>query len=102
MPVITFIEPGGTVRAVTAIIGESLMLAATRAGVEGIVGECGGSAMCATCHCYLEAGTLPAPEALEAETLEFNAADLRPESRLACQVVASAAMDGLVLRVVGQ
>lgn len=102
MPDITFIEPGGTARTVTAIPGESLMVAATRAGVAGIVGECGGSCMCATCHCYLESGDLPPPAALEAETLEFTAENPRPDSRLTCQITATAAMEGVVLRVAGR
>ena len=79
--------------------GESLMVAATRAGVQGIIGECGGSAMWATCHCYLEGGTLPEPEALEAETIEFNARNVRPNSRLTCQAIATDSMHGVVLRV---
>ena len=99
MPDITFIEPGGTARTVTATPGESLMLAATRAGIDGIIGECGGSAMCATCHCYHEAGTLPPPDSLEADTIEFNALNVQPHSRLACQIRATDALVGLVLRV---
>jgi ferredoxin, 2Fe-2S len=99
MPTITFIEPNGAVREVAAAIGESLMIAATRDAVDGIVGECGGSAMCATCHCYLEAGELPAPQSLEADTIEFTALNVQPNSRLTCQVIASEAMKGVTLRV---
>lgn len=102
MPEITFIQPDGTERIVVATPGESLMVAATRAGIDGIIGECGGSCMCATCHCYLESGELPPPEQLEAETLEFIAENPRPESRLTCQVQASQAMDRVVLRVAGR
>lgn len=102
MPDITFIQPDGTSRVVAAAPGESLMVAASRAGIDGIIGECGGSSMCATCHCYLESGELPPPEPLEAETLEFIAENTRPESRLTCQVVATEAMDGVVLRVAGR
>ena len=100
MPTIIFIEKSGARRAVEATVGESLMVAATRAGVEGIVGECGGSAMCATCHCYADpSAPLPPREEMEAETLEFVAGNVTGESRLACQIVASDAMDGIVLRV---
>ena len=102
MPEITFIEPDGSARVVTAAPGESLMVAATRAGVAGIIGECGGNCMCAPCHCYLEAGDLSPPEDLEAETLEFNAENARPESRLTCQIVATEGMQGIVLRVAAQ
>jgi 2Fe-2S ferredoxin len=99
MPIVTFVEPDGTRREVPAQPGESLMVAATRAGVAGIIAECGGSAMCATCHCYLVEGELPAPEPLEAETLEFVALNTRAESRLTCQVSVSEAMAGVVLQV---
>ncbi|MCX7644035.1 MAG: (2Fe-2S)-binding protein [Rhodobacteraceae bacterium] len=99
MPMITFVEPDGTLREVPALAGESLMAAATRANVAGIIGECGGSAMCATCHCYLVSGDLPAPGPLEAETIEFVAQNTRPESRLTCQITATEALEGLVLQV---
>lgn len=99
MPNIIFVEPDGTRREVSALPGESLMAAATRANVAGIIGECGGSAMCATCHCYLVSGDLPPAEPLEAETVEFVAQNTRPESRLTCQITATEAMDGLVLQV---
>lgn len=99
MTLITFVEADGTRRDVPVRPGESLMVAATRAGVAGIIAECGGSAMCATCHCYLVTGDLPVPEALEAETLEFVASHVRAESRLTCQVTATEAMVGVVLQV---
>ena len=99
MPLITFVEPDGTRREVSATAGESLMVAATRANVAGIIAECGGSAMCATCHCYLVEGALPEAEALEAETLEFVAQNTRPDSRLTCQIIATEAMAGVVLQV---
>lgn len=99
MSEITFIEPGGAARTVTALSGESLMLTATRAGIDGIIGECGGSAMCATCHCYLEEGTLPEPESLESDTIEFVALNAQPNSRLTCQIRATDALQGVILRV---
>ena len=99
MPQITFVEPDGTRREVSARPGESLMAAATRANVAGIIAECGGSAMCATCHCYLVAGALPEAEALEAETLEFVAQNVQASSRLTCQITVTDTMAGIVLQV---
>ena len=99
MPTIIFVEPDGTRRDVPAMPGESLMVAATRANVAGIVAECGGSAMCATCHCYLVEGSLPAPEAMESETIEFVAQNTRPTSRLTCQITATPGIEGVVLQV---
>jgi 2Fe-2S ferredoxin len=78
------------------------MEAATNGGVVGIIGECGGSAMCGTCHVYLTATDfekLTPVEPLESEALEFIATDARPTSRLGCQVRLTEAMDGLVFYV---
>lgn len=78
------------------------MQALTDAGEAGIVAECGGSAMCATCHVYVAddwAGRLPAPLANELEMLECTAAQRAPSSRLSCQIKLTAALDGLVVRL---
>ena len=82
--------------------GESVMLLAVRQGVDGILAECGGSAACATCHVYVDetyAEKLPAPTEQEAQMLEFVAAERRPNSRLACQIPLSGAVDGLRIEI---
>lgn len=102
MPDITFILPDGSERGLEAPEGVSAMQAATGAGVPGIVAECGGSAMCATCHVYVDpawADKLPAPLSNELEMLECTAAERLPNSRLSCQIKLSAALQGLVLRI---
>lgn len=94
---ITFVEADGTATPIDVAEGWSLMQAATANGVEGIVGECGGSCACATCHCYVDDAlmTVLAPaNAGELDMLENVAAPRRPNSRLACQIKASAAMHG--------
>ena len=53
MPKVVFITLDGAQRVVDANVGESVMAAAVRNGIEGIIGECGGQAMCATCHVYV-------------------------------------------------
>jgi 2Fe-2S ferredoxin len=102
MATITYIEPSGNAVAVNVTDGWSLMQGATTHGVDGIVGECGGSCACATCHCYVDLGRLndllPASEA-ELAMLDNVVAERRPNSRLACQIKASAALAGLVLRL---
>jgi 2Fe-2S ferredoxin len=78
------------------------MFPARNAGVRGIVAECGGSAMCATCHCHVvsaPAGSLAPMRQDEADTIEFNAHEPRPESRLTCQITVTAALEGAVFRV---
>ena len=105
MPDITFIHPDGTAEGFEAPVGVSLMQAAMGAGVRGIVAECGGSAMCATCHVVVDdawAGQLPAPLSTELEMLECTAAQRAPHSRLSCQIALHAGLQGLVVRIPDQ
>ena len=102
MPDISFIQPDGRVDGFEAPAGVSLMAAATSFGVAGIVAECGGSAMCATCHVYVDeawADRLPPALANELELLECTAAERGPTSRLSCQIKLTDAQQGLVVRV---
>jgi len=102
MPHITYIDAAGHSATHNLPEGWNLMLGAINNGVDGIVGECGGSCTCATCHCYVDEARLadlpPVGEA-EASMLEFVAAERRPNSRLACQIKATAALEGLVLHL---
>lgn len=99
---ITYIEPSGNARTLDLPEGSSLMQGAVGNGVEGIIGECGGSCVCATCHCYVDdahLADLPAQSEDELELLSCSAAERRPNSRLACQLKASPALDGMVVTI---
>jgi 2Fe-2S ferredoxin len=100
MPNITYIEPSGQSVTLSLPIGWNLMQGATANGVDGILGECGGSCACATCHCYVDASRLselPPPSEGELAMLSNVTSERRPNSRLACQIKVSDALDGLVL-----
>lgn len=102
MPEITFIHFDGAEQGVVVPEGVSVMQAAMTAGVAGIVGECGGSAMCATCHVIVDeawADKLPPPLPTELEMLECTASEREPTSRLSCQIKITKAMQGLVVRI---
>ncbi len=102
MPHITFIEFSGQSVTLSLPVGWNLMQAATANGVNGILGECGGSCACATCHCYVDtthSGELPAALETELDMLENVASERRPNSRLACQIKVSEALEGLVVRL---
>ena len=55
---ITYIEANGQSTTVNLLDGWSLMQGATANGIDGILGECGGSCACATCHCYVDEARL--------------------------------------------
>jgi ferredoxin, 2Fe-2S len=102
MPTIHIVRADGSARDIAAAEGTNVMQAVTTAGESGIVAECGGSAMCATCHVYVDetwAGRLPAPLANELEMLECTAAERGPTSRLSCQIKITGELDGLVVRL---
>ena len=102
MATVLFVEASGAEHRIDVPTGENLMRAALNEGLEGMVGECGGGLACATCHCYVEedwADRLPAPAQTELDMLECTASERRPSSRLSCQIIASDALDGLVVHL---
>ena len=102
MTSIIFIHPDGRNERIEADGAESAMLAATSRGVDGILAECGGNAMCATCHVYVDESwlaRLPAMGSEEDALLDGTAAERTPNSRLACQIKVAPELDGLVLRL---
>ncbi len=96
MAKISFHHSDGNVDVLDVNPGTSLMRAAVTNGVDGIVGECGGQAMCATCHVYVREeylGGLPEIGDDEEEMLECTAGPRDDErSRLGCQIMVG---DGL-------
>jgi 2Fe-2S ferredoxin len=100
MPKIVFIEYDGAVHEVDAEIGATVMETALKGGVTSIVAECGGSCTCATCHVYVdEAWRDRIPPASAEEENQLDAAfDVRPNSRLSCQIKVTAALDGFTVR----
>ncbi|MGJ5035868.1 2Fe-2S iron-sulfur cluster-binding protein [Bradyrhizobium sp. HKCCYLRH3059] len=102
MTMITFIHPDNRSESVEAEDGASVMLAALTHGIDGIVAECGGNAVCATCHVYVDdawAGKLDPVSDDEDALLDGTAAERRPNSRLSCQIRVQPALAGLVVRI---
>jgi len=99
MATLTFIDKDGTARKVEAETGTTVMEAAIRNAIPGIEAECGGACACATCHVYVDAAWQEAvgkAQPMEEDMLDF-AFDVRPNSRLSCQIRVSDALDGLVV-----
>jgi ferredoxin, 2Fe-2S len=101
MPKIVFDEPGGGRREIDAPLGLTLMEVARQHGVQGVVAQCGGACMCATCHVYIDpawAERLEPREEMEEGMLE-SAWEPRDNSRLSCQIHITADLDGLHVTV---
>ena len=102
MPAVTYVSAGGQQNVIEAPVGVSVMQAAVDAGIPGIVGECGGSQACATCHVYVDpiwAKLLPPIGSDESAMLDAAASERRESSRLSCQIKLVEALDGLVVEI---
>ena len=98
MPKITYASHDGPSETVDVPVGTSVMRGAVNAGLDGIVAECGGNAMCATCHVYVAesyADRLPMVTTVEEEMLECTASERRESSRLSCQLTVTDELDGM-------
>jgi len=101
MPSIIFRDHRGHETKVEAENGSTVMEAAIRNAIPGIVAECGGACACATCHVYVDEAFMAVvgePEPMEEDMLDF-AFDVRESSRLSCQIKLTPELDGLVVRV---
>ncbi|WP_275782873.1 2Fe-2S iron-sulfur cluster-binding protein [Pararhizobium gei] len=101
MPKLSIIAFDGTHYDFDVQNGSTVMENAVRNSVPGIEAECGGACACATCHVYVDevwSAAVGAPEAMEEDMLDF-AYDVKPTSRLSCQIKMNDSLDGLVVHV---
>jgi 2Fe-2S ferredoxin len=102
MPKINYISHQGETFSIDVPVGESVMEGAVRNGIDGIVAECGGSCLCATCHVYVDERFLPLLPPLDEDQdamLDSTAAERMPNSRLSCQIAVRAELEGLIVRM---
>ena len=100
MPAVTYVSAEGEREQVELPAGTTLKDGALENGIDGIVAECGGNAMCATCHVYVDEAwleRLPARSEVEDELLDSTASVRTDASRLSCQIKLSEELDGLVV-----
>ena len=105
MTKISFHHAGGAVDVLDVDPGTSIMRAAVANGVAGIVGECGGQAMCATCHVYVRPEYLAGLPAIGDDEEEMLDCTVGPRdaarSRLGCQVTLGNGVGDLEVDVPG-
>ena len=100
MAKIHFVDHTGETRIIDVDNGATVMEAAIRNAIPGIEAECGGACACATCHVYVDEQwfeTTGGPSPMEEDMLDFGY-DVRPNSRLSCQIKVTEALEGLVVR----
>ncbi len=98
---ITYIDSSDKAQTIEAEVGATVMESAIKNDVPGIEAECGGACACATCHVYVDEAwreKTGAASPMEEDMLDFGY-DVRPNSRLSCQLKVTEALDGLVVRV---
>jgi 2Fe-2S ferredoxin len=98
---VIFVDRGGTQHTVTASNGRSIMQAARDQLAPYLIGECGGSCICASCHAYIDRrwlGLLPPVSRNEATMLDAIS-EARYNSRLTCQLIMEDRLDGVIVRI---
>ena|SRR5699024_7981768 len=101
MPIVKYILSDGNEQSVDVPVGWTVMDAARRDGVPGIVAECGGGAICGTCHVRVDPDffqKIDAADGPEAALLQI-VPESSETSRLACQIVMSEDLEGLVVEI---
>lgn len=93
----------GSERVIEADNGIALMDTLRDSGA-GVDGTCGGACACGTCHVYVASGwaeRLPPKSEDEQMMLEAigELVEVRPNSRLSCQIQVSAALAGLSVEI---
>jgi len=103
MASVTYVAHDGATTTVDVPSGENVMRGALYNGIGGIVGECGGGLSCATCHVYVDeawSAKVGGPATHEErEMLGSAVAEVKPSSRLSCQITMSDELDGLVVHM---
>ncbi|MCR9135023.1 MAG: (2Fe-2S)-binding protein [Alphaproteobacteria bacterium] len=101
MTKLTIVAHDGVPYEIDAEDGSTVMENAIRNAVPGIEAECGGACACATCHVYVDDAwteKVGSPDVMEEDMLDF-AYEVRPTSRLSCQIKVAPELDGLVVQV---
>jgi 2Fe-2S ferredoxin len=102
MPKVIYVSHNGQSREVDVPVGMTVMNAALKNGIDGIIAECGGVCMCSTCHVYVDEkffSKLPPAQDTEEAVLDISAEERKPTSRLSCQIKVTDDLDGLIVRL---
>src|SRR3989442_14794276 len=102
MPKVVYVSPAGVAREIDVPAGTTVMAAALKNGIDGIVAQCGGVGMCSPGHVFLDEQffeRLPPAQDTEEPVLEISAVERQATSRLSCQIKVTEELDGLIGRL---
>lgn len=97
MPVLKFVSASGEEWEVDGVDGVSIMEHTQNHNIPGIDADCGGQAICGTCHCFIEQIDAMPPIEQQEEAMLTLKFDRAPNSRLACQIKVTDSMPDLVI-----
>ncbi len=101
MVAVTVTSRAGDTRTLEGETGRKLMEVIRDAGVEEMIGLCGGFANCGTCHCYVDeswfARTGKGADPEGEEVMLEGLIEARRNSRLACQIILDESLDGIAV-----
>src|SRR5258706_13821687 len=89
MPNVTYISHTGETTTIDVPLGTTVMENAVKNGIEGIVAECGGAMLCATCHVYIDPAFVDKLDPIgeeQDEMLGATAAERKPNSRFRSRI----------------
>lgn len=99
---INIIDFDGEVYVLKTLVHPDLNLMEVLRNAEFHMGHCGGMALCASCHCYIEKDNIklhdisPEEEDMLDQLFTFDSS----KSRLICQIQLQKSLDGITLRIV--
>ena len=103
MAKVTYIQPDGTPRECVNFEGMTVMHLAIANLVDGIDALCGGVMQCGTCHLWIADDWMekvgPPGENEQAMLEALEGVEVKPSSRLSCQIQLSEELDGLVVEI---
>jgi 2Fe-2S ferredoxin len=102
VPKVNYVSSAGDSREIEVPAGTTVMAAALKNGIDGILAECGGVCMCSTCHVFVDEkflSKMPPAQDTEEAVLEIAAIERKPNSRLSCQIKMTDDLDGLIVHL---
>ncbi|RYZ18289.1 MAG: 2Fe-2S iron-sulfur cluster binding domain-containing protein [Sphingobacteriales bacterium] len=100
---ITIIDREGNSHVVDAPVDMNMnimeLVRAYELAPEGTIGICGGMAMCASCQCYVLNDVALREKSDEEDAMLSEAFDVKPNSRLGCQIAITPEIDGLMVEL---